>query len=241
MNLEANNMDEIVALIMKELKKTDIKAGCQSCENPKNGVFSSMDEAITAAKKAQEILFSSRLEMREKIVASIREVMKDYVMELAELGVKETGMGRAADKALKHQVTIEKTPGVEDLRAFAFSGDDGLTVMELSPYGVIGAITPSTNPSETIICNSIGMISAGNSVVFAPHPGAKRTSIKTVEIINEAVRKAGGPENLVVTIAEPSIENTNKMMENPDIKMLVATGGPGVVKSVMSSGKKAIE
>ena len=183
MNLEANNMDEIVALIMKELKKTDIKAGCQSCESPKNGVFSSMDEAIAAAKKAQEILFSSRLEMREKIVASIREVMKDYVMELAELGVKETGMGRAADKALKHQVTIEKTPGVEDLRAFAFSGDDGLTVMELSPYGVIGAITPSTNPSETIICNSIGMISAGNSVVFAPHPGAKRTSIKTVEIM----------------------------------------------------------
>ena len=111
--------------------------------------------------------------------------------------------------------------------------------MELSPYGVIGAITPSTNPSETIICNSIGMISAGNSVVFAPHPGAKRTSIKTVEIINEAVRKAGGPENLVVTIAEPSIENTNRMMENPDIKMLVATGGPGVVKSVMSSGKKS--
>lgn len=240
MNLEANNMDEIVALIMKELKKTDIKAGCQSCESTKNGVFSSMDEAIAAAKKAQEILFSSRLEMREKIVASIREVMKDYVVELAELGVKETGMGRAADKALKHQVTIEKTPGVEDLRAFAFSGDDGLTVMELSPYGVIGAITPSTNPSETIICNSIGMISAGNSVVFAPHPGAKRTSIKTVEIINEAVRRAGGPENLVVTIAEPSIENTNRMMENPDIKMLVATGGPGVVKSVMSSGKKAI-
>ena len=107
MNLEANNMDEIVALIMKELKKTDIKAGCQSCESPKNGVFSSMDEAIAAAKKAQEILFSSRLEMREKIVASIREVMKDYVVELAELGVKETGMGRAADKALKHQVTIE--------------------------------------------------------------------------------------------------------------------------------------
>lgn len=240
MNLETNNMDEIVALIMKELKKIEIKTGCQSCENPKNGVFSSIDEAIAAAKKAQEILFGSRLEMREKIVASIREVMKDYVLELAELGVKETGMGRVNDKALKHQVTIEKTPGVEDLRAFAFSGDDGLTVMELSPYGVIGAITPSTNPSETIICNSIGMISAGNSIIFAPHPGAKRTSIKTVEIINEAVRKAGGPENLVVTIAEPSIENTNKMMENPDIKMLVATGGPGVVKSVMSSGKKAI-
>jgi len=129
---------------------------------------------------------------------------------------------------------------LEDLKAFAFSGDDGLTVMELSPYGVIGAITPSTNPSETVICNSIGMIAAGNAVIFAPHPGAKRTSIRAVELINEAIKKAGGPDNLVVTIAEPSIENTEKIIANPNIKMVVATGGPGVVKTVMSSGKKAI-
>lgn len=126
------------------------------------------------------------------------------------------------------------------MRAFAFSGDDGLTVLELTPYGVIGAITPSTNPSETILCNSIGMIAAGNAVVFAPHPGAKRTSIRAVELVNEAIKLVGGPANLIVTIDEPSIENTEKLMAHPDVKMLVATGGPGVVKSVMSSGKKAI-
>lgn len=240
MNLDTNNMEAIVAMLMKELKKVENKEESCSCYEAKNGVFHSVDEAISAAKKAQATLFASRLELREKIVNSIRETLKDYTLELAELGVSETGMGRVADKKLKHEVTIAKTPGVEDLKAFAYSGDDGLTVMELSPYGVIGAITPSTNPSETIICNSIGMIAAGNSIVFAPHPGAKRTSIRTVELINEAIRKVGGPENLVVTIAEPSIENTNKMMENPNIKMLVATGGPGVVKSVMSSGKKAI-
>lgn len=240
MNLDTNNMEAIVAMLMKELKKVENKEETCSCCEAKNGVFHSMDEAIAAAKKAQATLFASRLELRERIVNSIKETLKDYTLELAELGVSETGMGRVADKKLKHEVTIAKTPGVEDLKAFAYSGDDGLTVMELSPYGVIGAITPSTNPSETIICNSIGMIAAGNAIVFAPHPGAKRTSIRTVELINEAVRKAGGPENLVVTIDEPSIENTNKMMENPNIKMLVATGGPGVVKSVMSSGKKAI-
>ncbi|WP_349764059.1 aldehyde dehydrogenase family protein [Fusobacterium sp. SYSU M8D902] len=239
MNIDANNMETVVNLIMKELNKLNLEGDNTACCG-KNGVFHSVEEAVAAAKKAQRDLFDSRLEVRDKIIKSIREHLAKYVQELAELGVAETGMGRVYDKALKHQVTIEKTPGVEDLRAFAFSGDDGLTVLELTPYGVIGAITPSTNPSETILCNSIGMIAAGNAVVFAPHPGAKKTSLRAVELVNEAIRLAGGPENLVVTIDEPSIENTNKLMAHPDVKMLVATGGPGVVKSVMSSGKKAI-
>lgn len=239
MNIDANNMETVVNLIMKELNKLNLEGDNTTCCG-KNGVFHSVEEAVAAAKKAQRELFDSRLEVRDKIIKSIREHLAKYVQELAELGVAETGMGRVYDKALKHQVTIEKTPGVEDLRAFAFSGDDGLTVLELTPYGVIGAITPSTNPSETILCNSIGMIAAGNAVVFAPHPGAKKTSLRAVELVNEAIRLAGGPENLVVTIDEPSIENTNKLMAHPDVKMLVATGGPGVVRSVMSSGKKAI-
>ena len=237
MNLDTNNMEAMVSLIMKELNKLN---GEENKSKGKNGVFHTVDEAVAAAKKAQRELFDSRLEVRDKIIKAIREHLSGYVNELAELGVSETGMGRVADKALKHKVTLEKTPGVEDLRAFAFSGDDGLTVLELTPYGVIGAITPSTNPSETILCNSIGMIAAGNAVVFAPHPGAKKTSLRAVELVNEAIKIAGGPENLVVTIDEPSIENTTKLMQHPDVKMLVATGGPGVVRSVMSSGKKAI-
>ena len=236
MEFEVNNIEEIVELIMKKMAESNIS----TAGNSKNGVFDNVDEAIEEAKKAQAILFSSKLELREKIIASIRDTLKNHVTELAELAVKETGMGRVADKELKNKIAIEKTPGLEDLKAFAFSGDDGLTVMELSPYGVIGAITPSTNPSETVICNSIGMIAAGNAVIFAPHPGAKRTSIRTVELINEAIRKVGGPDNLIVTIREPSIENTEKIIANPNIKMLVATGGPGVVKTDMSSGKKAI-
>lgn len=235
MKFEINNIEEIVELVMKKMTENEF-----SSNEYKNGIFTDVDEAIEKAKKAQIILFSSKLEMREKIITSIRDTLKDYTTELAELAVEETGMGRVEDKKLKNKIAIEKTPGLEDLKAFAFSGDDGLTVMELSPYGVIGAITPSTNPSETIICNSIGMIAAGNAVVFAPHPGAKRTSIRTVELINEAIKKVGGPDNLVVTITEPNIGNTEKIIANPNIKMLVATGGPGVVKTVMSSGKKAI-
>ena len=236
MELEVKNIEEIVDLIMKKMTESNVAVSYDS----KNGVFDDVDVAIAEAKKAQTILFSSRLELRERIIASIRETMRSHITELSELAVKETGMGRVKDKEQKNRIAIDKTPGLEDLKAFAFSGDDGLTVMELSPYGVIGAITPSTNPSETVICNSIGMIAAGNAVIFAPHPGAKRTSIRAVELINEAIKKVGGPENLVVTIAEPSIENTEKIIANPNIKMLVATGGPGVVKTVMSSGKKAI-
>ena len=135
MNFEVNNIEEIVELIMK--KMAEIGASTSNNSGNRNGVFQNVDEAIEKAKKAQEILFSSRLELREKIVCSIKETLKNYTLELAELGVKETGMGRVADKKLKHEVTLAKTPGVEDLKAFAFSGDDGLTVMELSPYGVI--------------------------------------------------------------------------------------------------------
>ena len=170
MELEVKNIEEIVDLIMKKMTESNVAVSYDS----KNGVFDDVDVAIAEAKKAQTILFSSRLELRERIIASIRETMRSHITELSELAVKETGMGRVKDKEQKNRIAIDKTPGLEDLKAFAFSGDDGLTVMELSPYG---AITPSTNPSETVICNSIGMIAAGNAVIFAPHPGAKRTSI----------------------------------------------------------------
>ena len=95
----------------------------------------------------------------------------------AELGVEETGMGNVGHKILKHQLVAEKTPGTEDLSTVAWSGDRGLTLIEQGPWGVIGAVCPSTNPTETVICNSIGMIAAGNTVVFMPHPSAKKFPI----------------------------------------------------------------
>jgi len=149
-------------------------------------------------------------------------------------------MGDAGHKYLKNKVAAAETPGVEDLLTEAWSGDDGLTTVEYSPYGVIGAITPTTNPTETITCNSIGMLAAGNSVVFSPHPRVARLSCWQVRRINRALREAGAPDNLVVTVTAPSLENTNAMMAHPRINMLVATGGPGIVKAVLSSGKKAI-
>lgn len=204
------------------------------------GVFEDMNDAIQAAKVAQKQLFNSSLEMRRKITDAIKAELLLHVEELSKLGLEETGMGRYDDKLIKNTVAIEKTPSVEDLASGVFTGDDGLTLLEMSPFGVIGAISPSTNPSETVICNSIGMIAAGNSVVFGPHPGAYKTSNLAVHYINKAIQAVGGPKNLVTSVNNPTMEKANTMFTHPDINMLCATGGPGVVKAVLSSGKKAI-
>ncbi len=204
------------------------------------GVFDDMNDAIKAAEKAYKEFRSYTVEQREKMVEKIRKYTLDNAEILAKLGVEETGMGRVEDKIIKHQLVAEKTPGTEDITTKAWTGDRGLTLVEMAPYGIIGSITPSTNPSETILCNTMGMIAGGNAVIFNPHPGAKKTSCLTVDIVNRAILEAGGPENLVVTVKEPTLETSDIMVKSPSVKMLVATGGPGVVKMLLSSGKKAI-
>ncbi|HHY36789.1 MAG TPA: aldehyde dehydrogenase EutE [Firmicutes bacterium] len=204
------------------------------------GVYDDMEVAIERAAAGQKKLVKLNLEEREKLIAAIRQTLRQHAEELAQLAVAETGMGRVADKVLKHHLVADKTPGTEDLVTEAWSGDKGLTLVEMSPFGVIGAITPSTNPVATVFCNSIGMIAGGNSVVFSPHPGAKKCSLRAVELINEAILAAGGPEDIVVSIREPSLEKTQIMFQHPRINLLVATGGPGLVRAVLKSGKKAI-
>lgn len=204
------------------------------------GVFQEMDRAIEAAHQAQLVLRDMSFEKREKILGEIRRLIREEAHAMAELGVKETGMGRVQDKTLKHLYVAMKTPGTEDLKTEAISGDNGLTLLEHAPYGVIGALTPSTNPSETILCNSIGMIAGGNTVVFNPHPGALMISLYAVDLVNRAARAAGGPLNLAVSVAKPTMETSDIMVKHPYVKMLCCTGGPGVVKAMLSSGKKAI-
>lgn len=234
MSIAGQNLEEIVKKVMEELSRLEDAPdlGC--------GLYEDMNGAIEAAEKAQRELMGFSLESRGRMIEAIRKAAKENVEIFARMAVEETGMGNYEDKVLKNLVAAEKTPGLEDLRTEAVSGDDGLTVVELSPYGVIGSITPTTNPTETIICNSIGMIAAGNSVVFSPHPLAKNTSNKAVEILNKAIVSVGGPANLLTSIVQPTIAQANIMMKHKKIRMLVATGGPAVVKEVLSSGKKAI-
>lgn len=205
-----------------------------------DGVYSGIEEAIAAAVAAQKKLMGLTLAVREKIIEAMRQAGRDNAEKISRLAVSETGMGRVESKIQKHLLVSNKTPGLEDLQPVAWTGDHGLTLVERAPYGLIGAIIPSTNPTSTVICNSIGMIAAGNAVVFGPHPSAKVSSLTMIQILNRAIVAAAGPPDLLVAIREPTIEAAGKMMKHPAIGLLVVTGGPGVVKTALQSGKKVV-
>ncbi|MBO7170521.1 MAG: aldehyde dehydrogenase EutE [Clostridia bacterium] len=204
------------------------------------GIYETMEEAIEAAEGGYHAVRAMSVAEREKLITKIREMTREEAPVMAALGVAETKMGRVAHKTAKHILVADKTPGTEDIVPTVRTGDDGLTLTEMAPFGVVGAITPSTNPSETVICNSMGMIAAGNGVVFNPHPGAIATSNYAVDLINRASAAVGGPQVLVASVVKPTLDTAKVMYAHPSIRLLVCTGGPGVVKAVLSSGKKAI-
>ena len=204
------------------------------------GVFATVDDAVAAAGVAFRELDGMTLDGRHKIIASIRESMFEHAEELARHAQRETGLGRVEHKLIKTRLVTRKTGGPEVLQPQAVTGDNGLTLTEYAPYGVIGAIIPSTNPTSTVICNTIGMVAAGNAVIFNGHPGARSCSNHTAQLINEAIVEAGGPPNLVSALAEPTIETAQQIMHHPGIQLLTVTGGAAVVRAALSSGKRAI-
>jgi len=204
------------------------------------GVFETIETAVQAATAAFREFDQMGLQKRNAIIAAIRQAMREHRDALAKEAHEETGLGRYTDKILKNLLVTENTPGTEDLKPEAVTGDDGLTLTEPAPYGVIAAITPTTNPTSTIINNTIAMLAAGNAVVFNVHPNAKRVSCHNVALLNKAITGAGGPRNLVTGIANPTVESAQALMKHPGIRLLVVTGGGGVVQAAMSSGKRAI-
>jgi len=204
------------------------------------GIYNSIEEAIRAARLAFPIWRVIPLENRMQIIETIRAMARTNASQLAELAVQETRFGRKECKTNKNLLVAEKTPGPEMLRAGVFSGDHGLTLVERAPYGVIGSITPSTNPTSTIINNAISMLSGGNTVVFNVHPRAKNVSLHLIQLLNRTIVAAGGPANTLTTVANPTVESAQALMAHPGIDLLVVTGGAEVVKLAMKSGKRAI-
>lgn len=228
-------------MVQDVVKEVMAKLQLQGIESEKrHGVFDDMNEAIAAAKKAQKYIHRMSMDQREQIISGIRKKTKENAELLARMGVEETGMGNVPHKILKHILVAEKTPGTEDITTTAWSGDRGLTLIEMGPFGVIGAITPTTNPSETIICNTIGMVAGGNTVVFNPHPAAIKTSLFAINMLNEASMEAGGPDNIACTVFKPTLDTSKIIMSHKDIQLIAATGGPGVVTAVLSSGRRGI-
>ena len=210
--------------------------------SPRHGdnLFPDVDSAVAAGRAAYDQLQELPLSVREKMIAQIRRTMRENAQPLAYEAWQETGMGRYEDKIEKILLNADKSPGTEVLQSTAWTGDGGLTVVEYAPYGLIGSIIPSTNPISTVVSNSICMVSAGNAVLFNAHPGSKASSNKAVQLVNDAIVEAGGPANLVSAIASPTIDTANALMSHKGVNILTVTGGAGVVKAAMASGKRAI-
>ena len=205
------------SMVQDIVKEVMAKMQLGAAPTTSHGVFTDMNEAVAAAKKSQQIVRRLSMDQREQIISVIRRKTRESAEILARMGVDETGMGNVPHKILKHQLVAEKVPGTEDIRTEAYSGDRGLTLVELGPFGVIGAITPCTNPSETVLCNTMGMFAAGNTVVFNPHPAAIKTTIYAINLVNEASLECGGPDNIAVTVEKPTMETSAIMMKHPDI------------------------
>ncbi len=240
------NDHEIQAIIAKvrrtvgDLEARRAPAPGPAPETVGGGIHPTVDAAVAAAQAAFEVYRACGLDARHRVVDRVRQVMREHAVELAEMAREETGLGRAEDKVKKNLLVIEKTPGPEDLEPQTWTGDRGLTLTEPAPFGVIGAITPTTNPTATIINNTIAGISAGNGLVFNVHPNAKRVSVHAIGLINAAIADAGGPVGLVATIPEPTIESAQTLMHHDGVRILLVTGGPGVVEEARRTSKRAI-
>jgi acyl-CoA reductase-like NAD-dependent aldehyde dehydrogenase len=204
------------------------------------GIFEKVEDAILAAKQSQKQLMELSMKKRKEIIAAMRKASIENAEKLAIMAQEETGFGRVEHKIIKNMLAAEMTPGTEDLTAYTYTGDNGMTLVELAPYGVIGSITPSTNPSSTIINNSIGMVAAGNGVVFNPHPSAKKVTSESISILNKAIYEAGGPRELLTAPLTPTMDTSKVIMSHKDVRILVVTGGEAVVEVAMKSGKKVI-
>src|SRR6185503_9861675 len=176
-----------------------------------NGVYQDPDAATKAARRGFEENEKAPIALRAKMIAAMRAVTEKNLRELAQYAVEETGLGRFEDKLGKNRLVMEKTPGCEILRPVAYTGDDGLMLTERAPYGVILSVTPTTNPTETVLCNAIGMLAGGNAVVFNVHPSAARVCNWYVHILNEALQSVGGPRDCLVSIEQPTIESANAL------------------------------
>ncbi len=250
--IDERKIEEIVARVLERLAPggstaapakaplTDLPKQKSTIPRGTNGVYADADAAAKAARRAYEQNEKTPIGVRAKMVAAMRAVVLANNEALSRYAVEETGLGRYEDKLEKNKLVAEKTPGCEILRPIAYTGDDGLMLTERAPYGVMLAITPTTNPTETILCNAIGMIAAGNAVVFNVHPSAAQVCNWCVHILNEAIQAVGGPKDVLVSVEKPTVESANTLMKHPLVRIVVVTGGPVVVKAAMNSGKKSI-
>ena len=200
-------------------------------------------DLIRDAKKAQEVFGTFDQHRVDQIVKAIAEACAANAERLARLAVEETGFGVWQDKVLKNLLGSTITyESIKDMKTIGVIHEDGAKgIMEVGvPMGVIAALIPSTNPTSTVMYKTLISLKAGNAIVISPHPGAKNCILETVSVIQEAARKAGAPEGLVGVIRLTTIEATDALLKDPNIGVILATGGEAMVHAAYSSGNPAI-
>jgi aldehyde dehydrogenase len=204
------------------------------------GIFDDVNEAVAAAAKAQADFERRGLEDRRKAVACIRRICSDRAEELGREELEETRIGRLPHKIEKLKVIANRIPGVEFLRTDACSGENGITLTEYAPFGVIGVVTPVTHSLPTLAGNAINMLAAGNALVCNPHPGGTRIACKGTQLFNQAIHDAIGIDNLITIIGTPTLESAEAIFGHREVRLLCVTGGPAVGRAALRSPKRAI-
>jgi aldehyde dehydrogenase len=220
------------------------KADC-NCHQSRNGgagefgVFGDANRACEAAAAAYVKLQQGGVEARQKVVEIVKTMADANAAEWGRIELEETKIGRLDHKIEKLRI-IKLVPGVEWLRPDARSGDRGIMLEEYTPFGVVGAVTPSTHSIPTLSGNIVNIVAAGNSVVFNVHPAASRCAAVAVRAYNQAIQRETGIENLCCMIEQPTLDSFKALCSNPLVRLLCVTGGPAVVKAAMLTGKRAI-
>ncbi len=204
------------------------------------GVYERMEDAVAAAYRSFEKLRENGIEARRKAINVIRRLCVENAQSWGEIEFAETKIGRRDHKVEKLRICGDLVPGVEFIERKAFSGDHGLTVIDCAPWGVIGAITPSTHSVPTLTGNAINMIAAGNAVVFNTHPSACGVAALAIKAYNQAIYAETGITDLLTTVVKPTLETFDTMCKSPKVGLLCVTGGPAVVSAAMKTGKRAV-
>jgi len=203
------------------------------------GVFADANEACAAAHEGFLQLAQKGVAARIRIVEIIKSMADAYADEWGRIEFDETKIGRLDHKVEKLKI-IKLVPGVEWLRPDAWSGDSGITHEEFTPFGVVGAVTPSTHSIPTLSGNVINIVAAGNGVVFNAHPGASRCAATAVRAYNKAIHREFGIENLICIVEQPTLDSFKAICTHEAVRLLCITGGPAVAKAAMQVGKRAI-
>ena len=206
----------------------------------------SIQEARDLARKgaaAAKQMAGYTSEQIDRILKSMVEAAREHAACLGKMAVEETGFGKALDKAYKnHAASVLLYEDIKDMKTVGIiSEDPEKKILEVAaPAGLIMGIVPSTNPTSTVIYKSMIAIKAGNAIVFSPHPSAAKCTLKAAEVMREAAIKAGAPEGVIGCVSMPTMAATNELMHCKEVALIIATGGPGMVKAAYSAGKPAI-